>query len=264
MDIIIKGLLFITKIPSKLLIVGTICPLITAVLVPEVRILAFSTIANIFIVNSIDLIQKRFDKNRSNTFLSVINILSKIILLKYTSENFEELSKISNYGGYIIHAFLCDIYSILSKTTYYSFFFGSIFSSTIAVLSPLLMHRFNRIILITESTAELFLRRLQTGEFNLNFNGVAVSGNSSRSIIDEKTLEEKCPLRCSGLNNSEREKLKGYTIPEKCAICTDEYSQKQLTRTLPCLHSFHATCVDPWVLTRSADCPICRQKIISN
>jgi hypothetical protein len=43
----------------------------------------------------------------------------------------------------------------------------------------------------------------------------------------------------------------------QCTICLTEYHVDDLLKTLPCLHDFHAECLDSW-LFRSNSCPICR------
>ena len=45
---------------------------------------------------------------------------------------------------------------------------------------------------------------------------------------------------------------------EQCGICLMEYERGDVLRTLPCLHVFHAKCVDHW-LKQNARCPECRQ-----
>eukprot|EP00003_Mantamonas_plastica_P000937 TRINITY_DN1070_c1_g1_i1.p1 TRINITY_DN1070_c1_g1~~TRINITY_DN1070_c1_g1_i1.p1 ORF type:complete len:134 (-),score=30.17 TRINITY_DN1070_c1_g1_i1:36-437(-) len=45
--------------------------------------------------------------------------------------------------------------------------------------------------------------------------------------------------------------------PKKCSICLEQYRENDVIRTLPCLHQFHLTCVDQWLLVQ-ANCPICK------
>ncbi|KAF3484200.1 RING-7 protein [Arthroderma uncinatum] len=43
-----------------------------------------------------------------------------------------------------------------------------------------------------------------------------------------------------------------------CPICTDEFVRGQDVRILPCNHSFHPECVDPWLVDVSGTCPLCK------
>ncbi|KAJ9664953.1 hypothetical protein H2201_005005 [Coniosporium apollinis] len=43
-----------------------------------------------------------------------------------------------------------------------------------------------------------------------------------------------------------------------CSICTDDFELGQDIRVLPCNHTFHPACVDPWLLNVSGTCPLCR------
>lgn len=43
---------------------------------------------------------------------------------------------------------------------------------------------------------------------------------------------------------------------DSCPICTDEFFKGQDLRLLPCKHSFHPDCVDPWLVNVSGTCPV--------
>ena len=50
---------------------------------------------------------------------------------------------------------------------------------------------------------------------------------------------------------------------DKCLICQYEYKEGERLRTLPCIHSYHADCIDPWLL-RNRTCPVCQRSILED
>lgn len=41
-----------------------------------------------------------------------------------------------------------------------------------------------------------------------------------------------------------------------CSICTEDFERGQDVRVLPCNHSYHPACIDPWLLNVSGTCPL--------
>ncbi|XP_052206179.1 E3 ubiquitin-protein ligase SDIR1 isoform X2 [Diospyros lotus] len=45
-----------------------------------------------------------------------------------------------------------------------------------------------------------------------------------------------------------------------CSVCLEQVTVGELVRSLPCLHQFHATCIDPW-LRQQGTCPVCKFRV---
>lgn len=45
---------------------------------------------------------------------------------------------------------------------------------------------------------------------------------------------------------------------DACAICIDNLDDEDEVRGLTCGHAFHAGCLDPWLTSRRACCPLCK------
>ncbi len=48
------------------------------------------------------------------------------------------------------------------------------------------------------------------------------------------------------------------TPGDSCAICIDTIEEDDDIRGLTCGHAFHASCLDPWLTSRRACCPLCK------
>lgn len=49
-----------------------------------------------------------------------------------------------------------------------------------------------------------------------------------------------------------------------CAICLDDFEEKEMVIKLPCGHLFHKDCVFPWLTERQACCPLCKFDILEH
>lgn len=88
------------------------------------------------------------------------------------------------------------------------------------------------------------------------------SSIQTRVNLNEEQINNIAPLRCVGLNNVDNTDEPEFARPENCSICQQSYNDRELHRILPCHHSFHAACVDTWLLITPI-CPICRQNILA-
>ncbi|KAL2898910.1 E3 ubiquitin-protein ligase SDIR1 [Bienertia sinuspersici] len=76
------------------------------------------------------------------------------------------------------------------------------------------------------------------------------SGQSQEASASSTNLEHK-----QDANNA-----KGSEEDLTCTICLEQVNRGELLRTLPCLHQFHANCIDPW-LRQQGSCPVCKLRI---
>lgn len=67
------------------------------------------------------------------------------------------------------------------------------------------------------------------------------------------------PLTRSELAGISTRKAVHSDILEACSICCENYQLDENLRVLVCRHVFHAECVDQWLTSRSAVCPMCRR-----
>jgi len=49
--------------------------------------------------------------------------------------------------------------------------------------------------------------------------------------------------------------------PPHCPVCLERYVVEDQVRTIPCFHTFHTSCIDPW-LTQKAVCPVCKHPAV--
>ena len=63
---------------------------------------------------------------------------------------------------------------------------------------------------------------------------------------DDEHIDSALPPECVG------------TSGDTCAICIDTLEDDDDVRGLTCGHTFHAVCLDPWLTSRRACCPLCK------
>ncbi|KAK3354307.1 hypothetical protein B0H65DRAFT_7913 [Neurospora tetraspora] len=63
---------------------------------------------------------------------------------------------------------------------------------------------------------------------------------------EEDPIDAALPPECEG------------TSGDTCAICIDTLEDDDDVRGLTCGHAFHAACLDPWLTSRRACCPLCK------
>ncbi|XP_076339582.1 RING finger protein 150-like isoform X2 [Tachypleus tridentatus] len=71
-----------------------------------------------------------------------------------------------------------------------------------------------------------------------------------------KKALDKIPIKT--LRTEDREANGDF---ECCAVCIEIFKVAEVVRTLPCKHTFHKSCVDPWLLDQRS-CPMCKMDIL--
>jgi hypothetical protein len=46
-----------------------------------------------------------------------------------------------------------------------------------------------------------------------------------------------------------------------CSVCLVEFADGDVLRILPCLHRFHVSCVDTWLVHQHGVCPVCKADV---
>ena len=53
-----------------------------------------------------------------------------------------------------------------------------------------------------------------------------------------------------------------YYQCDSCVICMCDFEDGERVTVLPCGHNFHKGCIEPWLIQKSALCPICKKSIL--
>lgn len=79
--------------------------------------------------------------------------------------------------------------------------------------------------------------------------------------VSPAQLEETCPALT--YEAVLRGSVGSYSLPGdgECAVCQSDFEGMDRVRLLPCKHTFHCECIDPW-LAKSTCCPTCRGHVV--
>ena len=93
-------------------------------------------------------------------------------------------------------------------------------------------------------------------------------GTPTRPKSGQSTVTPESPIHKVNTEEEEEEEeeriqtaIPAAQLPDPgdaCAICIDTIDEEDDIRGLSCGHAFHASCVDPWLTSRRACCPLCK------
>ncbi|XP_058808282.1 RING finger protein 11-like [Phymastichus coffea] len=102
---------------------------------------------------------------------------------------------------------------------------------------------------------------LQSTEMGMNHGiGIGVGlGSSGGSIINDEEQQIRMAKRIGLIQHLPTREFDG-TKKGECVICMMELVVGEEVRYLPCMHTYHAVCIDDWLL-RSLTCPTCMEPV---
>jgi hypothetical protein len=92
-------------------------------------------------------------------------------------------------------------------------------------------------------------------------NGASAMALLSSSVGATEAEINRCPQRT--IDQPTDDLLQQHhTAAKTCHICLEPYELHQSVRTIPCFHTFHCECIDPWLASKAV-CPVCKHPAIA-
>ncbi len=137
----------------------------------------------------------------------------------------------------------------------YAMFIAVVLSLCFAVAGkPSLVYGMMLVIMGLASAQRATIAELQPQQLRMERD---FTGNDYDMLLE---LDRHVPDQ--GLHRAQIERLPVFVYSEEskeaqCAICLENFSEGEKLRAVPCLHRFHAKCIDHWLISKPV-CPVCK------
>lgn len=228
----------------------------TAYLFPNLRNQCFGIIIIILYNHIVSKICKyiKFNNIFYNSLIINFVFINKICCLKYISNNIPIIKfEKYNYPFRISYEILNLFWKSYSSIIYGTYVISSVcFLSSYILYFPLKNYISNIIRENQNSITERYVPILNSIANNI-ISQINIDTSENIRLVKEN-FDILCPIRCAGLNNISN------TNMDECCICKEKYNDRELHRVLPCNHSYHAHCIEDWII-RNKKCPLCRYEL---
>jgi hypothetical protein len=73
--------------------------------------------------------------------------------------------------------------------------------------------------------------------------------------------KDKLLKNCTITKYSLKQNIKQKTLSETCAVCLDDFKDRENIIVCPCTHGYHKKCLCDW-LVHSPCCPVCKESVL--
>lgn len=171
----------------------------------------------------------------------------------------------SSFTSFLLDPIIADPKSLLRLSfDHQSQFQSGLWEFTLVVITVLLGISFTASVLMH---FHLYRLRRQRAAFDDHLRGM---NQNTRQVVSQEYLNTLPLIKygedsgeivpsSAGIDSVKVDMDKGSVNSiSTCAICIEDYEKGDELRQLPCHHTFHVGCIDPWLTQKCSACPLCK------